>query len=104
MQPCMDLLTLDATLVHVGALDPLQGVNGMALGFGRTSLAGSMIGGSAETQAGIDDCAARNIKADSALIRPEDSNRAYERVVHKAVRYRFVIARASMQSVAGSKS
>jgi uncharacterized zinc-type alcohol dehydrogenase-like protein len=63
-----------------------------------------MIGGIAETQEGIDYCAARNIKADIELIRPEDINRAYERVVNKDVRYRFVIDMASMKSVAGSKS
>ena len=90
--------------MNVGALDQLQGLNGMALGFGRTSLVGSMIGGIAETQEVIDCCAARNIKADIALIRPEDINRAYERVVHKDVRSRFVIDMAAMQSVAGAKS
>jgi alcohol dehydrogenase (NADP+) len=76
----------------------------MAPGFGRKSLAGSMIAGIAETQEVIDYCAARNIKADIALIRPEDINRAYERVVNKDVRYRFVIDMASIKSVAGSKS
>jgi alcohol dehydrogenase (NADP+) len=76
----------------------------MALGFGRKSLAGSMIGGIAETQEVIDYCAARNIKADIEWIRPEDINRAYERVVNKDVRYRFVIDPASMKAVAGSKS
>ena len=76
----------------------------MALGFGRKSLAGSMIGGIAEAQEVIDYCAARNTKADIALIRPEDINRAYERVVNKDVRYRFVIDMASMKSVASSKS
>jgi uncharacterized zinc-type alcohol dehydrogenase-like protein len=91
MQPFMDVLKLDATLVNVGALGQLQGLNGMLQGFGRKSLAGSMIGGIAETQEVIDYCAARNIKADIELIRPEDINRAYERVVNKDVRYRFVI-------------
>jgi uncharacterized zinc-type alcohol dehydrogenase-like protein len=91
MQSFMDVLKLDATLVNVGALGQLQGLNGMLQGFGRKSLAGSMIGGIAETQEVIDYCAARNIKADIELIRPEDINRAYERVVNKDVRYRFVI-------------
>ena len=76
----------------------------MAPGFGRKSLAGSMIGGIAETQEVIDYGAAQNIKTDIALIRPEDINRAYQRVVNKDVRYRFVIDLASMKSVAGSKS
>jgi uncharacterized zinc-type alcohol dehydrogenase-like protein len=50
-----------------------------------------MIGGIAETQEVIDYCAARNIQANIELILPEDINRAYERVVNKDVRYRFVI-------------
>ncbi|WP_395815354.1 zinc-binding dehydrogenase [Archangium minus] len=91
MQPFMDLLKLDATLVNVGALGQLEGLSGMAQGFGRKSLAGSMIGGIAETQEMIDYCAARNIKADFELIRPDELGRAYERVVNKDVRYRFVI-------------
>lgn len=70
MQPFMDVLKLDGTLVNLGALNQLEGLSGMALGFGRKSLAGSMIGGIAETQAVIDYCAARNIKADIELIRP----------------------------------
>jgi uncharacterized zinc-type alcohol dehydrogenase-like protein len=61
------------------------------------SIAGSMIGGIAETQEVIDYCAARNIKADIELIRPEEINRAYERVVNKDVRYRFVIDFASLK-------
>jgi uncharacterized zinc-type alcohol dehydrogenase-like protein len=58
---------------------------------GRKSIAGSVIGGIAETQDVIDYCAARNIKADIELIRPDQINQAYERVVNKDVRYRFVI-------------
>lgn len=50
-----------------------------------------MIGGVAETQAVIDYCAARNIKADIELIGPDQISRAYDRVVAKDVRYRFVI-------------
>jgi alcohol dehydrogenase (NADP+) len=63
-----------------------------------------MIGGSAETQEAIDYCVARNIKADIELIRIEDINQAYERVVAKDVPYRFVIGMALLKSAAGSKS
>jgi uncharacterized zinc-type alcohol dehydrogenase-like protein len=103
MQPFMDLLKLDAALVNVGALGKLQGLDGMAQGFGRKSLAGSMIGGIAETQEVIDYCAARNIKADIELIRPEEINRAYERIVNKDIRYRFVIDMATLKA-AGPKN
>jgi uncharacterized zinc-type alcohol dehydrogenase-like protein len=91
MQPFMDVLKLDATLVNVGALAPLQSIHGTALASGRKSLAGSMIGGIAETQEVIDYCAARGITADVELISPHGIDRAYERVVNGDVRYRFVI-------------
>ncbi len=98
MQPFMDALKLDVIMVNVGALDTLQGPSGMALAFGRKSLAGSLIGGVAETQEVIDYCAARNIKADIELIGVQDINQAYERVVQKDVRYRFVIDMASLKA------
>ena len=86
-----DLLSLDGTLVNVGALEELKGLDGMMIGFGRKSLAGSMIGGIAETQEVIDYCTARNIKADIELMRPNQINEAFARVVNKDVRYRFAI-------------
>jgi alcohol dehydrogenase (NADP+) len=98
MQPFMNLLKLDGTLVNVGALEELQGgIDGMALAAYRRSLAGSMIGGIAETQSVIDYCSANNIKADIELIQIQDINRAFERVVAKDVRYRFVIDMASLR-------
>ncbi|WP_346770419.1 NAD(P)-dependent alcohol dehydrogenase [Pseudomonas syringae] len=95
MQPFMDLLKLDATFVNVGALDDLKGLNGMLMAFGRKTFAGSLIGGIAETQEVIDYCAARNITADIELIKPEQIDLAYDRVINKDVRYRFVIDFAS---------
>jgi uncharacterized zinc-type alcohol dehydrogenase-like protein len=98
MQQFINILKLDGTLVNVGALDVLQGVSGAGLIFGQKSIAGSAIGGIAETQEVIDYCTSRNIKADIELIRAEDINRAYERVVNKDVRYRFVIDMASLKT------
>lgn len=91
MQPFIDVLALDGTLVNVGALQPLDAGPGFSLIAGRKSLAGSMIGGIAETQEVVDYCAARGIKADVEVIRPEQINQAFDRVVKKDVRYRFVI-------------
>jgi len=98
MQPFFDLLRLNGTLVNVGAMEQLQGIPGAGLARRRRSLAGSIIGGIAETQEVIDYCTARNIKADIELIRIEDINRAYERVNNKDVRYRFVIDMASLKA------
>lgn len=91
VQPFLDVLKVDGTLVNVGALGDLEGPNGMALSFGRKSFAGSMIGGIAETQEVVDYCAARNITADIELIRPDQIDQAYARIMAKDIRYRFVI-------------
>lgn len=91
MQPFVPLLKLDATLVNVGALFDLKGVNGMAMAFGRTSIAGSVIGGMKETQEVVDFCASHDIAPDVEVIKPSEIERAYQSVVNKEVRYRFVI-------------
>lgn len=91
MQPFMNLLKLDGTLVIVGALNNLQSISGMPLAFGRKNLAGLMVGGILETQQVIDYCTARTIKADVEIITPDQINSAVDRVVNKDVRYRFVI-------------
>jgi alcohol dehydrogenase (NADP+) len=91
MGPFVNAVKPGATLVNVGAMEELRGITGINLIYARKSIAGSMIGGIAETQEVIDYCAARNIKADIELIRPDQINQAFERVVNKDVRYRFVI-------------
>ena len=91
VQPFMNLLKTDATLVNVGALEVLPGYNAMINNTARRNLSGSMIGGIAETQEVIDYCAARGITADVELIRPDQINAAFERVVGKDVKFRFVI-------------
>jgi uncharacterized zinc-type alcohol dehydrogenase-like protein len=85
------------TLFNVGAMEQFQGVTGIDLIYARKSLVGSMIGGIAETQEVIDFCAARNIKADVEVIGPEDINKAFDRVVNKDVRYRFVVDMAKLK-------
>ena len=97
MQPFLGVLKLDGTLVNVGALEGLQGVEGPLLVRGRKSIAGSLIGGIAETQEVIDYCSARNIKADVEVIGVGDINKAFDRVVKKDVRYRFVIDMTSIE-------
>jgi alcohol dehydrogenase (NADP+) len=98
LRPFMNVLKLDGTLVNVGALEALGSLDGMSMAFGRKSVAGSLIGGVAETQEMLDYCAARGIKADVELVRAQDINRAYERIVNKDVRYRLVIDMASLKA------
>ena len=91
MGPFVNLLKLDKTLVNVGAMGPIEGVSGNALVFGRKNISGSLIGGMAETQEVVDYCASRNIKSEIEMITPDQITAAYDRVVGKDVRYRFVI-------------
>lgn len=91
MQPFLNLLKLDGTLVNVGALGMLEGPSGMAMAFGRTRLAGSMTGGIAETQAVIDFAAKHGIAASYEMISPDQIGASCEKVANKQARYRYVI-------------
>lgn len=88
----MLLLRRDGTLVMVG-LSPEKspGPSAFTLAGKRRALAGSAIGGIAETQEMLDFCAAHGITSDIELIRADQINEAYERMLKSDVRYRFVI-------------
>nr|WP_276567997.1 zinc-binding dehydrogenase [Polyangium fumosum] len=62
----------------------------------RKTIAGSMIGGIAETQEMLDFCAEKGIVADIELIRIQQIEQAYERMLKSDVKYRFVIYNASL--------
>lgn len=57
----------------------------------RRAIAGSMIGGIPETQEMLDFCAEHGIVADIEMIRADQINEAYERMLRGDVKYRFVI-------------
>jgi uncharacterized zinc-type alcohol dehydrogenase-like protein len=59
-------------------------------------LAGSLIGGIAETQEMLDYCGARGIVSEVEVIPVQKINQAYERLLASDVRYRFVIDLASL--------
>ena len=69
----------------------------MGLIYGNKKLAGSMIGGIAETQEMLDYCASKKIGADVEMIPIQKINEAYERMLKSDVRYRFVIDIASLK-------
>ena len=92
----LKMLTLDGTLVNVGAPgDPLS-VNAFSLILGRKSFAGSLIGGIRETQEMLDFCALHKIGADIEVISADKIDEAYARVLKSDVRYRFVIDVSTM--------
>ena len=100
VQPYLNLLRPHGALVLVGALEPLPGVNGFNLIFGNRALAGSAIGGLAETQEMLDFCAEKNVLPDIEMIRADEINEAWERLKKGDVRYRFVIAMATIAEAA----
>tara|TARA_R110000868_G_scaffold103912_6_gene285922 strand:- start:143 stop:1195 length:1053 start_codon:yes stop_codon:yes gene_type:complete len=97
MDPYIALLKLDATMVLVGAVEPLAPFNGGGLIMGRKRVAGSLIGGIKETQEMLDFCGEHNIVSDIELINMQEINTAYNRVTSSDVKYRFVIDMASLK-------
>jgi alcohol dehydrogenase (NADP+) len=93
----LNLLTLDGTMTLVGApSQPHPSPSAFSLILGRRSLAGSAIGGIAETQEMLDFCAQHGIVSDIERIAMADINAAYDRLVKGDVKYRFVIDMATM--------
>jgi uncharacterized zinc-type alcohol dehydrogenase-like protein len=90
------LLKLDGTMVMVGAPPDPQPVSALSLLLPRRQLAGSLIGGIAETQEMLDFCGTHGVVCDIELIRMDQINEAYERMLKSDVKYRFVIDMASL--------
>src|SRR5205085_187079 len=94
----LNLLGRDGTLTLVGAPAKPLGVSAFGLIMGRRSLAGSNIGGIAETQEMLDFCGKHGITADVEVIPIQKVNEAYERLLKSDVKYRFAIDMASLES------
>jgi uncharacterized zinc-type alcohol dehydrogenase-like protein len=87
----LSLLKLDGTLALVGVPPNPQAVAAFSLIMPRRNLAGSLIGGIAETQEMLDFCGRHNLACDIELIPMSTINDAYERMLKGDVKYRFVI-------------
>lgn len=98
LNPYIDTLSVDGTLVLVGHLGNMDGMlNSAPMVMKRKAVAGSMIGGIKETQELLDFCGKHNIVADCEIIDIQDINNAYERMLKSDVKYRFVIDLKSIQ-------
>ncbi|GAB3552837.1 NAD(P)-dependent alcohol dehydrogenase [Noviherbaspirillum agri] len=94
----IELLKRDGTMTLVGApASPHPSPQVFGLIMQRRRLAGSLIGGIAETQEMLDFCAEHGIVSDIEMIRIQDINDAYERMLKSDVKYRFVIDMASLK-------
>jgi len=92
-----NLLKRDGNLTLVGApAEPLP-VAAFPLIMRRRSFSGSFIGGLPETQEMLDFCGQHGITCDIEMIRMDQINAAYERMLKSDVKYRFVIDMASLK-------
>ncbi|MEY9994930.1 D-arabinose 1-dehydrogenase-like Zn-dependent alcohol dehydrogenase [Streptomyces sp. V4I8] len=92
----VNLLKIEGALVNVGAPEEPVSVNVFPLIMGRRSIAGSAIGGIAETQEMLDFCAEHGFGAEIEVIAASEINEAYERLLAGDFRYRFVIDTATI--------
>jgi alcohol dehydrogenase (NADP+) len=93
----LNTLKTDGVLICVGLPPEPMAVPAFSLVPRRRSVAGSMIGGIAETQEMLEYCAAHNIVSDVEVIPIQQINEAYERTIKGQVKYRFVIDMASLK-------
>jgi uncharacterized zinc-type alcohol dehydrogenase-like protein len=101
LNPYVPTLATGGTLVlvgYLGAVEPALLTGPMVLK--RKAVAGSLIGGIAETQAMLDFCGQHGITADVELIAMQDINAAFDRMLKSDVKYRFVIDMASLKGAA----
>jgi len=97
VNPYVPTLATGGTIVMVGYLGPLEPtLNSAPLVLSRRAVAGSLIGGIAETQEMLDFCGQHGITSDIETIAIQDINEAYERMLRSDVKYRFVIDMASL--------
>jgi uncharacterized zinc-type alcohol dehydrogenase-like protein len=87
----LDLLKRDGTLTQVGLPSEPVDISLFPLVMKRLNFSGSLIGGIRETQEMLDFCAKHNIVSDIEIIKAEQINESYERLLKSDVKYRFVI-------------
>ncbi|GAB7128236.1 NAD(P)-dependent alcohol dehydrogenase [Silvimonas sp. JCM 19000] len=101
LNPYVPTLAAGGTIALVGFLGDLEPpLNTMPMVMGRKALAGSLIGGIKATQEMLDFCGEHGITSDIEMIRMQDINDAYERMLKSDVKYRFVIDMASLKEAA----
>lgn len=98
INPYISTLNISGTLVLVGYIGKMgDALFTPPMISGRRSVAGSVIGGIKETQEMLDFCGKHNILPEVEMIKMQDINTAYERMLKSDVRYRFVIDMQSLK-------
>jgi len=94
----VNLLKRDGVMTLVGAPEKPAELSAFALIMKRRVLAGSLIGGVAETQEMLDFCAEHEVLSDVEVIGVKDIDKSYDRMVKGDVKYRFVVDIASLRA------
>lgn len=99
LNPYVSTLNVSGTLVLLGFIGNLESIiSTVPIVLGRRSIAGSLIGGIAETQEMLDFCGEHNIVSEIEMINMQNINEAYERMLKSDVKYRFVIDMKSLKN------
>lgn len=99
IDPYINLLKRDGTMCLVGCVEPVATPPNIGpMIFRRRAVAGSLIGGLKETQEMLDFCAKHGIVSDIEIIKMNEINEAYERMLKSDVKYRFVIDMKSLKA------
>ncbi|WP_309610939.1 zinc-binding dehydrogenase, partial [Sphingomonas sp.] len=98
IQPYLKLLGRSGRMVLVGAIGLMPEYNSLNLLSMNRAVGGSAIGGIPETQEMLNFCAENGIYPECEMIRMDEVNTAYERLLKNDVRYRFVIDMATMDA------
>ncbi|MFG6667005.1 NAD(P)-dependent alcohol dehydrogenase [Halomonas sp. HNIBRBA4712] len=99
LNPYLNALKYDGTHILVGLLEPIEpAIEAFNLVFKRRVVAGSLIGGIAETEELLNLCADQGITCDVEMLDIHDINAGFERMEKGDVRYRFVIDMASLKN------
>jgi uncharacterized zinc-type alcohol dehydrogenase-like protein len=96
INPYVALLDIEGVLNIVGQVGPLAELMTPGLVMGRRKIAGSPVGGIAETQELLNFCGKKNVLPEVEMIQMDEINDAFERMERADVRYRFVIDMASL--------
>jgi uncharacterized zinc-type alcohol dehydrogenase-like protein len=91
LETYVGMLDRDGTIVLLGGPPEPFEIASLPLVLKRRRIAGSLIGGIAETQECLDYCGERGIGSDVEIVPIQGIEDAYERTVRGEVRYRFVI-------------
>lgn len=97
VNPYLKLLGHDGHLVLVGALEPMEPVDNTLVASQRLSMAGSLIGSLAETQEVLDFCGKHGLSAQVEVVKIQDINTVFERMMNEEIHYRAVIDLASLK-------